>query len=247
QTDLNTSSNTSTIVKGTLAIPQYFQPTSPYYLNEPATLGMYTVKAMHERGQPELESPFAVQATITIENIKIYRDLKIQYKSTDPVRGEIHEPLNVVPVVSVSVENPVYVFNETSQSVQVSMTAHSNIEAGTIELCAPNDWKVTPSEINFDTINSGTVRSYLFHVTPPKTASKGFISGLVKIGESTYSKEVIAIDYNHIPDQQLVRNNAAQVVKPNLKNKATTVAYINGAGDDVATAIEAIGSKVFRF
>ncbi|MBF4983999.1 LmbE family protein, partial [Nonlabens mediterrranea] len=87
---------------------------------------------------------------------------KIQYKSTDPVRGEIHEPLNVVPVVSVSVENPVYVFNETSQSVQVSMTAHSNIEAGTIELCAPNDWKVTPSEINFDTINSGTVRSYLF-------------------------------------------------------------------------------------
>ncbi|MEP0675488.1 MAG: LmbE family protein, partial [Nonlabens ulvanivorans] len=118
---------------------------------------------------------------------------------------------------------------------------------GTIELCAPNDWMIKPSKIEFDAMTSGTVRTYNFNIVPPKRASRGVVSGLVKIGNQSFSKEVISIDYNHIPDQQLVRNNEAQVVKPNLKNRATTVAYINGAGDDVATAIEAIGSKVFRF
>ena len=44
-----------------------------------------------------------------------------------------------------------------------------------------------------------------------------------------------------------MRNNESQVVKPGLVNNASTVAYINGAGDDVAQAIEAIGSKVFKF
>ncbi|MEO9502790.1 PIG-L family deacetylase [Nonlabens ulvanivorans] len=247
QSQINTTSNSSTIVKGTLTIPQYFQPTSPYYLNEPASLGMYTVKAMNERGLPELESPFAVKAVVTIQNIKIYKDLKIQFKSTDPVRGEIHEPLNVVPAVSVSVQNPVYIFNEESKIIQVSMTANTDLKAGTIELCAPNDWMIKPSKIEFDAMTSGTVRTYNFNIVPPKRASRGVVSGLVKIGNQSFSKEVISIDYNHIPDQQLVRNNEAQVVKPNLKNRATTVAYINGAGDDVATAIEAIGSKVFRF
>lgn len=244
---INTIPNSSNTIKGALKIPQYFPATSPYYLNEKGTLGMYTVKSLQERGKPELESPFGIQAQVMIHGITIYRDLKIHYKSTDPVRGEIHEPLNIVPAVSVSVQNPVYIFNEDSQMIQVSMTANSNLKAGTIELCGPNDWDIKPSTIAFDPINSGTVRTYNFEVKPPQKASRGLVTGLVKIGDASYSTEVLSIDYDHIPDQQLVRNNEAQIVKPDLKNKATTVAYINGAGDDVATAIEAIGSKVFRF
>ena len=97
------------------------------------------------------------------------------------------------------------------------------------------------------TMKKGEVVTYSFKVTPPDGAARGLVSGLVKTGNESYSKEVISIDYDHIPDQQLVRNNEAQVVQPGLENNAQTVAYINGAGDDVATAIEAIGSKVFRY
>ncbi len=244
---VNASPNSSTNLKGSLSIPQYFQATSPYYLQEKGTLGMYAVKSISERGKPELEIPFGLQAQIEISGITIYKDLKVHFKSTDPVRGELHEPLNVVPAVSVSVENPVYIFNEASQMIQVSMTANTDMKAGTIELSGPKKWKIKPSVIKFDALSSGTVRTYNFEVKPPKKASRGIVTGLVKIGDASYSQEVISIDYNHIPDQQLVRNNEAQIVKPDLKNKATTVAYINGAGDDVGTAIEAIGSKVFRF
>ncbi|MGJ8684445.1 MAG: PIG-L family deacetylase [Nonlabens sp.] len=246
-TTIDATPNSSVNVEGSLTIPQYFQPTSPYYLQEKGTLGMYEVKSENERGKPEAEVPIGLQAQLNINGIKMYRDLKIHFKSNDPVRGEIHEPLNIVPVVSVSVQNPVYIFNNDSQMVQVSMTANADLKAGTIELCGPNDWKIKPSKIKFDDMQSGTVRTYEFEVKPPKKASRGLVSGLVKIGDASYTQEVISIDYDHIPDQQLVRNNEAQIVKPDLKNTATTVAYINGAGDDVGTAIEAIGSKVFRF
>lgn len=239
--------NSSTIIKGNLKVPQYFQPTSPYYLREKSTLGMYNVKEVHERGKPELESPFGLQALITINGTKIYRDLKIHFKTTDPVRGEIHEPLNVVPAVSVSIENPVYIFSDQPQFIQVSLSANRDLEAGTIELYGPNDWKIKPSRINFDKLKAGSLQTYKFEVKPPSIAARGAVSGLVIIDDTSYTQEVISIDYDHIPDQQLVRNNEAQIVKPGLKNNAATVAYINGAGDDVATAIEAIGSKVFRY
>ncbi len=58
---------------------------------------------------------------------------------------------------------------------------------------------------------------------------------------------MIKIDYDHIPDQQLVRDNEYQVVKPGIINTAQTVAYINGAGDEVPQVIEAIGCKVIIY
>lgn len=244
---VNTTANSSKNIKGTLAVPQYFPLTSPYYLNKKGSLGMYKVPVIQERGKPELENPIALKAQINMNGIQISRALPVHFKTTDPVRGEIHEPLNIVPAVSVSIENPVYIFNEASQMVQVSLKANTDLKAGTIELCGPNDWKIKPSKIKFDAVSSGTVHTYDFEVKPPKNAARGMVTGLVKIGDASFTQEVISIDYNHIPDQQLVRHNEAQIVKPGLKNNATTVAYINGAGDDVATAIEAIGSKVTRF
>lgn len=247
QTAINTQPNSSTTVNGTISIPQYFPVSSPYYLQEKGSLGMYTVNNIAERGKPELISPYAVNAQIAVNGLTLNKALTIHHKTTDPVRGELHEPLHIVPAVAVSIENPVYIFNSDSQNIQVTMTANKGTESGTIELCGPNDWKIKPSKIKFESMPQGTVRTYNFDVQPPKNESRGLVSGLVKIGDASYSQEVISIDYDHIPDQQLVRNNEAQVVKPDLKNTANTVGYINGAGDDVATAIEAIGCKVFRF
>ncbi len=89
--------------------------------------------------------------------------------------------------------------------------------------------------------------SYKFNVYAPDESSQGEMAVYVTVDDKRFDHEVISIDYNHIPDQQLVRPATAQLVNPGLKNLAQSVAYINGAGDDVAQAIEAMGSKVFKF
>lgn len=242
------SNNESKNVKATLQIPELYNASTPYYLNKKGTLGMYQFKNRTLTGQPESEPEFIVRAFIELQGVRLYREIPIIHKRTDPVRGEVNEPFHITPEIAVSIENPVYIFSGTAaQPIQVTIKANKNIEKGSLELCHPDGWELTPMEYTFSSLEKGEEKSYIFNVKPPKNASRGFISGLVKVGAKTYSQEIIKIDYNHIPDQQLVRNNESQVVKPGLQNRAKTVAYINGAGDDVAQAIEAIGSKVFKF
>ncbi|MEN8901661.1 MAG: PIG-L family deacetylase [Nonlabens sp.] len=240
--------NESKNVQATLQIPEIYDASTPYYLKEKGTLGMYQVKNKTLTGQPESEPEFIVRAFIELQGIRLYKDIPIIHKRTDPVRGEVNEPFHIIPEIAVSIENPVYVFSgNAAQPIQVTIKANKKIEKGSLELCHPDGWKLTPTEYTFSNLEKGEEKIYTFIVQPPKDASRGLISGLVKVGSKSYSKEVIKIDYDHIPDQQLVRNNESQVVKPGLQNRARTVAYINGAGDDVAQAIEAMGSKVFKF
>jgi hypothetical protein len=85
------------------------------------------------------------------------------------------------------------------------------------------------------------------NIKPSDQTPEGFLKPVLEISGEIYNQEVLQIKYNHIPDQQLVRPAVAKLVNPGLTNLAQTVAYINGAGDEVAQAIEAIGSKVFKF
>ncbi|WP_206052177.1 PIG-L family deacetylase [Nonlabens xiamenensis] len=247
-TSLTIQNNQSTNVELSIKTPTAILPSSPYYLKEKGSLGMYAVLDPTHIGQPELPAEIQVPIRIQIMDQQIDKTVALIHKRTDPVRGEVNEPLHIVPPVGVSIAEPVFVFsNNPTKTIQVKVKAYAQVAAGTVELCHPATWNVSPDLQNFEALAPGVERSFQFELTAPNEASRGVISGLVKIGDKSFSQEVISIDYDHIPDQQLVRNNSAQVVKPGLINKAETVAYINGAGDEVAQAIEAIGSKVFKF
>jgi len=246
--ELRLNQNDTKTIQATLKIPPYYEASTPYYLKEKGTLGMYQFQNRSLTGKPETSPEFIVRTFIEIQGTRLYREIPIIHKRTDPVRGEVNEPFHIVPEVAVSIENPVYVFSgNTTQPVQVTIKANKKLPEGSLELCYPDDWSITPIDFNFKGLEKGEEKTYTFKLQPPKTASRGIISGLVKIGTQTFKQEVIKIDYDHIPNQQLVRDNQSQVVKPGLINRAQTVAYINGAGDDVAQAIEAIGGKVFKF
>jgi LmbE family N-acetylglucosaminyl deacetylase len=235
-------------VKASLQIPAIYEASTPYYLKEAGSLGMYQFKDRKLTGQPETAPDFVIRTMMEIQGAQLYREIPIIHKRTDPVRGEVNEPFYIVPEVAVSIQNPVYIFSgNDAQPIQITIKANKKMPEGNLELLSPNGWSITPQSFGFENLEKGEEKTYIFQVQPPKNASRGMISGLVKIGLQTFNQEVIKIDYDHIPDQQLVRNNESQVVKPGLINRANTVAYINGAGDDVAQAIEAIGSKVFKF
>ncbi|WP_292901399.1 PIG-L family deacetylase [Nonlabens sp.] len=246
--ELRLNENDTKTIEATLNIPPYYEASTPYYLKEKGSLGMYQFKNKSLTGKPEKGPEFIVRTFIELQGTRLYREFPIIHKRTDPVRGEVNEPFYIVPEVAVSLENPVYVFSGTTpQPVQVTIKANKDLPKGSLELCYPDDWNITPTNFNFKRLEKGEKKNYTFNVQPPKKASRGVISALVKIGSQTFQQEVINIDYDHIPDQQLVRDNESQVVKPGLINTAQTIAYINGAGDDVAQAIEAIGGNVFKF
>jgi hypothetical protein len=96
-------------------------------------------------------------------------------------------------------------------------------------------------------MKKGDTRTHVIEIRSSDVEREDIMNVKVQSGTKRFYDEVILIEFDHIPNQQLTKTATTKLVNPNLKNKANTVAYINGAGDDVAQAIEAIGSKVFKF
>ncbi|KQC33936.1 LmbE family protein [Nonlabens sp. YIK11] len=242
------SNNTSITVEGTLNIPSDQAPTSPYYLEKEGSLGMYVVDDPNMIGIPEATAAFQVPVILTFGDQKIEMSLPVIYKTTDRVRGEIYEPFHIVPEIAISVENPVYIFsNDERKNVTVTVKAYKDVSNIALFADIPAGWIQPMVKQKPFSLSKGESMSYSFMITSPNDSAEGEMIIYATSGNKKYDQEVINIDYNHIPDQQLVRPATAKLVNPGLSNLAQTVAYINGAGDDVATAIEAIGSKVFKF
>ncbi|BAO56647.1 PIG-L family deacetylase [Nonlabens marinus] len=242
------SRNTSVTLAGTLKVLNDAQPSNPYYLEKEGSLGMYVVDNPNMIGMPEAAAAFQVPLILNFGDQKIEMSLPVIFKTTDRVRGEIYEPFFVVPDVSISVENPVYVFgNNEMKNVSVNIKAYKDVSGVEVFSDIPKDWIQPKVKQKPFSLSKGESKVYTFMISAPEGFSEGAMEIYALTNERKFDREVINIEYNHIPDQQLVRSATAKLVNPGLQNLAQSVAYINGAGDDVAQAIEALGSKVFKF
>ena len=108
----------------------------------------------------------------------------------------------------------------------------------------PNEWSVSPEDINFNLAQKGAEQSFQFEVTPPENQSEGLIVPIVEIEGEIFTNELVEIDYNHIPFQSIVMPSEAKVVRLNIQKKGQVIGYIQGAGDVVPTSLRQIGYTV---
>ncbi len=239
--------NSSQTLKAQLVVPSNQKPTSPYYLEKPGTLGMYKVDDTQLIGMAEADNPFTVTIELSINSTLFTYQVPVRYSTTDPVRGELFEPFHVVPAVSLSIENPVYIFtNSQIKTIDASVKAYQNTK-GSLKVQLPDGWSLKNEIDQLISLKKGENFIANLEVIAPNQSSKGTIELSFVSDDQSFDQEVIHIDYQHIPNQQLLRPASALLVNPGLKNNANRVAYIKGAGDDVAAALEAIGTQVDQF
>ncbi len=90
----------------------------------------------------------------------------------------------------------------------------------------------------------GQTQTFEFTVTPTKEQSEGYIKPLLHIGDYFGDKELVVIDYDHIPYQSILLPSESKVVRIPIEKRGNTIGYIVGAGDAVPESLEQIGYKV---
>ena len=72
---------------------------------------------------------------------------------------------------------------------------------GTVELCTPNDWKVTPAKTEISLKRKGEEQYFEFMLTPPEGQAQGMIVPLVKLAgeEDGHTRKLVKIEHDHIP------------------------------------------------
>jgi len=219
--------------------------TSPYWLKENGTLGMYNVQDRSLIGEPETLRKFKINFKLNIDNIDIEYTKDIIYKYNDPVKGEVYQPFEIVPMISSSIASEVIIFNEDSpKEIPVIIKAQKNDVKGVATLIVPENWQVTPVKIPFEILKKGDETTVVFTVTPTSTQSEGLIMSSIKSGGKTYTNSLVEINYDHIPKQTILQTAESKVVRLNLIKKGNSIGYIKGAGDEVPKYLQQIGYKV---
>jgi hypothetical protein len=226
-------------------IPSNINQTSPYWLNEKRSLGMYQVSNTNLIGLPETPRAVSIIFNLDFNGVLIPFSKDVVYKYNDPVNGEVYQPFEILPEVSASFIENVYIFpNNEAQKITVVVKGSKENLIGKVELCGPKDWVFSPSSYDFNLTQKGEIQRFDFELFPPENQSEGLISPLVTIGNKTYTNTLIEIDYGYIPFQSVVMPSEAKVVRLNIEKKGQIIGYIQGAGDVIPTSLRQIGYTV---
>jgi LmbE family N-acetylglucosaminyl deacetylase len=218
---------------------------NPYWLNEKFTAGLYTVKNKSLIGKPENEAAAKVVFELTIQdlNLKVERDLV--YKYTDPVKGEVYRPFEVLPPLTIQLPEKVFLFNnQESKTILITIKANKDNLNGTLEMKASKGWDVILKESNVQLKTKGDEVVMEATVVPNKNAKDGKLDVMVTVDGKQYTQSIQRIEYDHIPYQFTLSDAEAGLVNVDLKKTGTNIGYIPGAGDDVATCLKQIGYNV---
>lgn len=218
---------------------------SPYWLNEKASLGMYKVSDNSLIGNPETPRPLQVSFELLLDGTKIVVTKDVVFRYSKPDKGELYKPFDILPEATVKLSDDVYFFdNDKQKEIKVKVKAGKENLKGFVSICYPNDWTVFPEKQEVSIKNKGEEQEYSFTVVPPKNESEGLISPMVDIDGRIYLKELIEIDYSHVPFQNVLLHSESKVVRLNIKKRGNNIAYIEGAGDVVPESLQQIGYNV---
>ena len=229
-----------------LNIPDSIALTSPYWLNEKGTLGMYYVADKDQIGQATNDPTLHARFTLAMGNQYLELTKPIHHKFTDPVDGEVYRPIAIVPDVAInlSVDNVVF-SDENSKSVDFRLITGKDNVSGKFHVVVPQGWQTDKNDVLLSIPIKNEERVISIKVKPEPNAMSGDLKAyFISDNESVSNQQVQIIAYDHIPVQTVLKPAKIDLIKLNMIKLSKSIGYIEGAGDMIPDLLRQIGYKV---
>jgi hypothetical protein len=206
---------------------------------------MYHVENPEWIGKPETPRAVSVDFNLNIEGTPITITKPVVYRYSKPDKGELYRPFEIIPEVTASISDKVFIFdNDHQKDIEITVKSGRDAVEGYVQLAYPNDWNVYPEKQKIEIVNKGDIQKVIFSVYPPKGQSEGLITPMVNINGVYYTDELIEIDYSHIPHQTVLMPSVSKVVRLDIDKRGNNIGYVEGAGDVVPESLRQIGYNV---
>lgn len=226
----------------TITIPEDMPLSQPYWLRKPGTEGTFVVEQQQLIGLPENPPALTAQFLISVEGTDIVFTKPVVHKSTDPARGEIFRPLQIVPKIYTRFDQDVYIFTgRQSKDINVLVRTASKGVKGKVNVPVPEGWQVSPAEVEFTLTKKGEETIISFSVTPPEASSSQSLVVTAEVDGKKYDYSAIDIEFDHIPAQTWFPQSSASFIKMDLQKKGDLIGYVEGAGDAIPQSLLQIG------
>jgi LmbE family N-acetylglucosaminyl deacetylase len=220
----------------------------PYWLRADHSQGLFKVPDVSYIGKPENGPAVIVDYSIEVNGDRIDLSAPLIYKWTDPVRGELTRPFEIVPPVLVNLSQKVYVFHDNNPKMVglLVKSVSGGKLSGAVKLDLPAGWKSEPATAALELSKRGEEKRFDFLVYPAANEGTFSLQAHAEINGKSYGNSVLTISYEHIPFQTLLPPAKANAIRINIKKEGQIVGYIKGAGDEIPDALRNMGFEVWE-
>jgi LmbE family N-acetylglucosaminyl deacetylase len=234
----------------TIYVPADKKISEPYWLAEKTEEGYFNVSNQQKIGQPDVDPAYRATVQVKIFDEPFNFNKAVKYKFTNPVRGELYEPLVVIPSMLITSEPElrIVVNKEEKLSGELLIQAKKKNIAATVHTDTFLKTGKSDPQITFNPISFGTTeRNQTMNVSYSlKTDSSGTYRFLAKDNNLEYysMSRIKEIKYDHIPYINYRVDPVVEFKKVDVKTFNKKIGYIIGAGDKIPEALEQMGYEV---
>lgn len=234
----------------TLHIPPTKKITQPFWVREKMEEGYFNISDQNMVGVPDVEPAFVAKTTVNISSNDFTFEQPVKYRRTDPVKGEVYDPVYIIPRATLTTHPGVLLFDKNSiQTKRMQVQIHPNTEI-------KGDIKVSLAGADVDEINDsnvtltkGITKNYEFKVSNNRPEEINLLTAYAnqKIAaeeKAGYFLALRAINYDHIPAVKYFYPELVKMINIDLKTAGKKIGYIPGAGDKVTQILEELGYDI---
>jgi LmbE family N-acetylglucosaminyl deacetylase len=244
---INTSlaTNQNVVFNKTLQVAADKKISQPYWLQVPLTGGTFEVKDQLMIGKAENDPSFEARFVVNIEGQDFVINRPVQYRVIDPVKGDLYEPIPVLPKMELNYTRDNFIsLNGSPVTAQVHFK--SNLDDTTTYSIVQ---KYSKKWLNPAPVIVYRTREYReLNSTTTFTPATGDMNVTEQINmetaNSNYNGYTKTISYDHIPVITYFPKAKANLVKLDIRIVGKKIGYIIGAGDKVPQALEQMGYGV---
>ncbi len=226
-------------------LPASISYSTPYWLAERHEIASYVVRDQLLIGRPENDPMPKLKYDLSIEGLNLQVSRGIVFKATDPVKGEVYRPFEILPPATLNFTEKVVVFNdEAPRTFSVTVRANTANVSGKLEVQTPKGWTLNLKNPEFKLAAKGDEVLITGSISRTANSVNGKMTASLLIDGKKYSKSIHRIEYDHIPYQFMLSDAAISLVSIDLKKAGNNIGYIPGAGDEVMACLKQIGYNV---
>lgn len=245
--------NQNVSISKQIAVSENYELSQPYWLRNKMEAGSFEVDDQLLIGKPENEPSFEARFIVEIEGERFTINRPVWYKHTDPVKGELFQPLAVVPPVTINTDPAIIVFRKElpqNKTFTVTANAFTNIDSSTALLHNRTLYK----EQDMKNIPFALAKGMTKNFTVPyanaglKNADIDQVQSSLeykntKLDQANYLA-LATIHYDHIPPIKYFYQDGLTVLNLDIKTVGKRAGYVKGAGDKIPDALIQLGYQV---
>jgi hypothetical protein len=202
---------------------------------------------------PFQEAALRAEFTLQIGGTQFRYEAPVEYRYADDIRGEIRRNIDVVPALTLNVNQPMLIVPQSNkpQNRRIAVSVSNNSSKPVTGIAGVNiptqpEWRHVTSPNTVSLKDKGEKASVAIDVTIPAKTKPGLYNVYpnVMVGEALAKQSMQVLAYPHIQTHRIFRRAAVDVRVIDLKIAPVRIGYLSGSGDRVQDAIRQMGFNV---